>query len=316
MDTDMIKGKAMEIGIQAIGATRCQGLSFVREPPERLSGWRPKSAIVAIQSYRAERIETGDPLLGIVAPFARCNYYRELRKKLEKLAKFLKSELGASCYVASNGPVMEKPLARMAGIGSYGLNRIIQNPVHGSRIVIGEILTDLDLTPDDPSPELSEECRGCGKCLRACPTGALAGSGEFKRERCLQWLKQNAGKPAWAIPIFGKTFYGCSRCQDACPANERAAEREDYPADPLTTVFLPEILRLDDEGIRERFRGLQMSASWIPPEALVENALIILSKSPEGRDFVKDFSRNGRPSLRETALRLLETGPMGGTGRT
>lgn len=308
MNNDIIKAKAKEFNIIETGITSAENIEFIRDVPEFFKTHKAKTAIMSIQNYNSDLIKTNDNLHGIIAPFARGNYYKELRKKQEKLAKFLKSEYGASCYISSNGPIREKPLACKAGLGSYGMNHIISSPKYGSNIIIGEIITDIEIEFDEPSEEFDNRCLECGLCIKSCPSKALRKNMIINRERCLQHLSQNIETSPEFWPIWGKRFYGCSSCQDVCPKNIHAEKRK-LSAEEIWnsgTVYLPEIIFLNDLEIKEKFKGRQMSAGWINPEALIKNALIILSQSDEGREYLYKFKEFGRESLKGYTISLIE----------
>lgn len=308
MTQNTIKAKAKELAIPATGIARADSIEFIREIPEFFKAHKAKTAIISLQNYSSTYIPIEDGLYGIIAPFARRNYYKELRKKQEKLAKFLKAEYGASCYISSNGPIREKPLACKAGLGSYGMNHIIASPEYGSNVIIGEIITDIDIEPDEPSPEFDRRCLECGLCIKACPSKAIEYNSPIKRERCLQHLSQNTETPPEFWPIWGKRFYGCSSCQDACPKNKKAIARQEESEEMQEAgkVYLPDIIFLENTELKELFKGRQMSAGWINPESLIKNALIILSQSPEGMEFLYRFKEKGRESLKGYAELLIE----------
>ncbi len=160
-----------------------------------------------------------DPLRGEIAPYTRANNYEALRQKLLTLAGLLKTKYGArskvfSCYVS----LCEKPIAVRAGIGYYGKNGIVITEEFGSYVVLGEILTDIEIEPYD-SP-IDKNCGNCDLCIKACPTGAIVAPYIVARNKCLQYLSE---RPC-IIPhkirlLWGNRLYGCTTCQDVCPRN-------------------------------------------------------------------------------------------------
>lgn len=307
ISTDYLKRKALELQIPNTRVASAFPLSFERAIPDFFKRVEPKSVIVSLQNYPSEPLLPSDPLYGAIAPFARSNYYRLLRKKQEKLIKSLKLEYGGSYYVSCNGSLREKPLAVRAGLGSYGFNRIISVPGFGSWIVLGAIVSDVEFKPDEPSEQINSFCFSCGLCVEKCPSKALR-SDSFCREKCLQYLSQIPEIVDEAVPVWGSIFYGCSVCQSVCPLNidVQPFEESSVFGGIGAFVYLPDIIFMTDDEIKERFRGTQLALSWISPEALIKNALIVLSQSAEGREFLYKFIKAGRLSLRNIAALLLE----------
>ena len=305
--TEELKNKAKELGIILIKITDTEDISFTSETiPDYFKKFIPKSAIVAIQNYNFDEVSPS-PLYGINAPFVRSNYYKELKKKLEKLSKYIKNNYNGNSYISCNGSIREKILARKAGIGSYGKNQIISNEKYGSYIIIGLIITDIEFEKDSPSEMFDPFCKNCNLCVKHCPTGAINLDGTFTREKCLQYMGQNKELKEEQIKFWDNRFYGCEICQKVCPKNKNIPQRTDFPENGKIgdSVYLPEIIFLSDDEIKHKFRGSQLALSWVEPEALIKNALIALSKTEEGKKFVLEFIKNGRENMREMAKKIL-----------
>lgn len=120
-----------------------------------------------------------------------------------------------------SGPVLERYWAVKAGLGWIGKNRQLIIPHAGSMFFLGELFLDEALTPDQP---MASRCGTCHRCLEACPTHAIAEGREFNAERCLSYqLIENRGALSKeAAATMGDCFYGCDRCQQACPWNRFA----------------------------------------------------------------------------------------------
>jgi epoxyqueuosine reductase len=231
-----------------------------------------------------------------VAPFARRNYYREAVKRLRKLArKFHLAWGGAgeaqrrSYRILCNSPVPEKPLAIASGLGAPGRNGLVITPEAGSRVIIAAMTLPFALEGDGPlSGKPFPLCGGCSPvapCIRACPTGALRGDGSIARERCIQWYASGGdiqagsgrGVPPEVAAKWGRRLYGCTCCQDACPHNRgplsgAATEEGVLPA----LLDGGELLSLDDESLKARFRGTALGMAWLSAETIRRSVRLAL----------------------------------------
>jgi epoxyqueuosine reductase len=180
--------------------------------------------------------------------------YARLREKLDELGR----KLGGSyrVLVDANQHVDREGAAR-SGVGFYGKNTLLITRRHGSWVVLGTLITDVEL---EPSPPLGLDCGECRLCIDACPTGALDEPGTLDSTRCLSyWTQAQAPPPAEYRAALGAQVYGCDICQDVCPWNrgiEKRREGEQLPPDATPHVSLVEWLRSDPDGLRERFARL------------------------------------------------------------
>lgn len=232
-------------------------LTRLTDPATRLKA--AKSVVTACLSYHTGETPSGSPGLGIIAPYTRANYYGELKSRLEKVAAALEGEFGASTRVSSNYVTLaEKPLAARSGLGFYGKNGIIISPRHGSYIVLGEIVTDLEFEADQP---LDTGCGECAACMKACPTGAIERPGVINRGRCIQYIGERRGTvPADIREAWGNRLYGCSTCQDVCPFNRDipAAAPQGPRAHVGHGMPLEEAIGMTDREFSRRFEGNQI----------------------------------------------------------
>ena len=245
-------------------------------PRKHLAGAR--SVISAFEYYHKNGGPESDPSMGKVAAYTSANHYLDLKIKLETLAGFMAKEFGCrtkvfSCYVT----LAEKPLALKAGMGFYGKHGVIITPEYGSYVVLGELLTDLDLEPDPPS---RLQCGDCTLCMDACPTGAITAPYMLDRGRCIQYISERRGVvPPEVRDVWGNRLYGCSTCQDVCPFNARLTPT------PREVVFgrvggaipIGEVLAMDDPGFRSRFSNNQIGMR--EPAAIKRNAIIAAGNS-------------------------------------
>jgi epoxyqueuosine reductase len=180
--------------------------------------------------------------------------YAQLREKLDELGRRLGG--GYRVLVDANQHVDREAAAR-SGVGFYGKNTLLITRRHGSWVVLGTLITDVEL---ESTPPLGLDCGECRLCIDACPTGALDEPGTLDSTRCLSyWTQAQAPPPAEYRAGLGAQVYGCDICQDVCPWNrgiEKRRETEPLPPDATPHVSLVEWLRSDPAELRERFARL------------------------------------------------------------
>jgi epoxyqueuosine reductase len=222
---------------------------------------------------------------GPVARYARGDDYHDIMMiKLEDLHRWLESELcrpiGGKAYV-DTGPILERDLARRAGLGWFGKNTNLINPRIGSFFFIGVLLVELDLVSDAPFD--ADRCGSCTRCLDACPTDAFVGPRLLDATKCIAYLTIEA---KGAIPPeqrekIGGLIYGCDVCQDVCPWNVRFSqeirEKAFRPRDVLdgdARAIARRILSMDDDAFRKDFKGSPMKRA--KRRGLARNAAMVL----------------------------------------
>ena len=180
--------------------------------------------------------------------------YAQLREKLDELGR----RLGGSyrVLVDANQHVDREAAAR-SGVGFYGKNTLLITRRQGSWVVLGTLVTDVEL---EPTPPLDLDCGECRLCIDACPTGALDEPGTLDSTRCLSyWTQAPAPPPAEYRIELGAQVYGCDICQDVCPWNRGIEKRradKALPEDATPHVSLAEWLRSDPDELRRRFARL------------------------------------------------------------
>ena len=165
-----------------------------------------------------------DPELGFVSRYALGrDYHKLMRARLQKLADRMAGEIGPFGYRAfsDSAPVLEKALARNAGLGWIGKHTNLINRRAGSWFFLGELYTDLPLPADKAE---SDHCGTCVRCIEVCPTQAIVGPQQLDARRCISYLtiELRGSIPVELRPLIGNRIYGCDDCQLVCPWNKFA----------------------------------------------------------------------------------------------
>jgi epoxyqueuosine reductase len=211
------------------------------------------------QARDAESV-LADPALGYVSRYAMGrDYHRVMRPALARLAEDIAAQVAPHDYrvYVDTGPVLEKALARNAGLGWIGKHTNLIARDAGSLFFIGEILTDLPLPEDEPA---SMHCGSCSACIPACPTGAIVAPFKLDARRCISYLtiELEGEIPEELRPAIGNRIYGCDDCQLVCPWNKfaRSASHPDFKVrHGLDAPRLSALLGWSPEDFTQRMAG-------------------------------------------------------------
>lgn len=166
------------------------------------------------------------------------DYHEVLREKLTALAQYIEQVTGCTTRpCVDSAPLRERYWAQQAGLGFIGRNNCLIIPGKGSFFFLGEIVTTAQLPPDVPC---TMTCGDCGKCVKACPTGAMRDDGIVDATRCLSCLlieDHSDTLPEWVAGVIGDRVVGCDECQLCCPHNERAVPTSIEDFTPTETVM-------------------------------------------------------------------------------
>ena len=308
LETD-IKQKALDLGFDAVGITTAEPIEichveYFRQwldnghaaemgylhrnldkrfaPAQLLPG--AKSVICVALNYRPEcsrsfQLRDGKqdacPTLRIANFALYEDYHPFIKDRLFQLATFIRRVGGAHAdemkfkACVDSAPLAERALACRAGLGFIGRNRMLIHPELGSQILLGELITTLELVPDEPMEDVS--CGDCGRCIRACPTGALAADGSFDARKCISYLTIEAPlrssppfeggvaggrggcnplppsgySPLAGGELFKNYIFGCDECILPCPHEMNAPPRRN-----MDLQHHPEWQRLTPEQIQ------------------------------------------------------------------
>ncbi|MGD0165928.1 MAG: tRNA epoxyqueuosine(34) reductase QueG [Gaiellaceae bacterium] len=297
MDAASLRKIARELGLDAIGAAPAEPyrraeraiaergerglfaeLRFTMSRPQLschperlLEGAR--SVVSAAFAYSASGADPGAGE-GRLARHARRDHYAELRLRLEALGSRLG---GAHRVFVDSSEHVDREAAVRAGIGFFGKNTLVIAPRLGSWIVLGTLVSELEIEATAP---LERDCGSCRLCLEACPTAALVEPGVLDARRCLSyWTQARATIPERFRTALGATVYGCDICQEVCPWNRGAEKRqtEPIPADSEPLVSLDFWLTASDEELLARYQRL-----YVPrrdARYLRRNAIVALAST-------------------------------------
>lgn len=219
-----------------------------------------RSVICVAVNYHRQLEESSDKQRrGKIARYALGDDYHEVMKpRLYALADAIRGRWPAAqtkCAVDSS-PVLEREFAAAAGIGWIGKNTCILNARIGSWLVLGEVLTSLDLAYDEPA---KDHCGTCTRCIDACPTKAITAPYQMDPRRCISYLNIEHRGPLneQQRRSLGTWLIGCDICQEVCPHNRKAPEGtwdEFRPRFADGTISLDEVIAMDAQIYSERFR--------------------------------------------------------------
>ncbi len=249
----------------------------LRADPRRL---RPDTlSVVSVRlPYRPAAAEAeavlADPTRAYVSRYALGrDYHRVLRARLLRLGRRLQQAVGPHGYrvFADSAPILEKALARNAGLGWIGKHSLVIQRGEGSWFFLGELFTDLPL-PVDPQPPVADGCARCSACLRACPTGAIVAPYTVDARRCISYLtiEHHGAVPEALRGLIGNRIFGCDDCQLACPWNRPAAptsEPDFAPRHGLDAAKLLDLWQWDEAQWLRRTEGMPLRrldhARWL-----------------------------------------------------
>ena len=259
---------------------------LVRGDARRSMPWA-RSVLVCAVNYNPEAPRSIDPAPGGTGWIARyawsgrggtgmdpgeargSDYHEELLPRLQLVAERLRERFGPACVTrpyVDTGPILERGYAARAGVGWIGRNTCVLNGEQGSWLLLGVVVTSLELAPDAAPVAAADRCGTCTRCVDACPTDALHGSGVdgaprlMDATRCIAYLtieKKGAIDPALREGM-GRQVFGCDICQDVCPWNRRAPAGQSGMLAPRRELVNPSLAWLgamDGPAFKRWFRG-------------------------------------------------------------
>ncbi|WP_233843132.1 tRNA epoxyqueuosine(34) reductase QueG [Dyella sp. 2HG41-7] len=226
------------------------------------------------------------------------DYHKLMRNRLQKLAERIRESIGDFGYRAyvDSAPVLEKALARNAGLGWIGKHTVLIHRQAGSYFFLGELYTNLPLPIDAPA---SAHCGTCRKCIDICPTQAIVAPYRLDARRCISYLtiEMKGSIPEELRAPMGNRIFGCDDCQLICPWNkfaQDATEPDFAPRHQLDGAKLVDLFGWSEDEFLQRTEGMAIRRagyeSWLrniavalgnaPPSSAIYNALQARSQHP------------------------------------
>jgi epoxyqueuosine reductase len=306
--TDEIREQALQLGFDVLGVASpgdlaragdrfrdfldrgwCGDMDWLERNADRRADPRVlwddvKSVIVVGMNYGPD----DDPLAalgrsdrGVVSVYARNRDYHDvMKKRLKALGRWMAATYGCALKVfVDTAPVLEKPLAQLAGIGWQGKHTNLVSRDFGSWLFLGAVYTTLDLAP---SFDEKDHCGNCRACLDVCPTDAFPAPYRLDPRRCISYLtiEHKGPIPRQFRKAMGNRIYGCDDCLAVCPWNKFARvsrEMSLQARDDLRAPALADLLRLDDAAFRVLFSGSPIKR--LKRDRFVRNVLIAAGNS-------------------------------------
>ena len=238
------------------------------------------SVITLAASYNGSNDALQAPCQGVIARYARYDdYHNALGQALGQLTRrvqLLAGEGARSLWYVDTGPLLERDLGQRAGLGFIGKHTNLISRRLGNWFFISEILTTAELQPDKPQRNY---CGKCTRCIDACPTGAIPAPFQLDARRCISYLtiELKGSIPEALRPAIGNRVFGCDDCLEVCPWNRFAGEgrlMSTHRRGDFGQMDLVELLALDEEGFKARFKGTPMQRTR--RRGMLRNAAVAL----------------------------------------
>jgi len=252
-----------------------------------------------------------NPRLGFISRYALGrDYHKVLRSRLQTLANKIQNHIGPFGYrvFVDSAPVLEKALARNAGLGWIGKHSNLINPEAGSWFFLGELYTNLPLPVDKAFTD--NHCGTCRACMDICPTQAIIAPYKVDARRCISYLtiELRGPIPEEFRPLLGNRIYGCDDCQIVCPWNKFARVSAEKDFQSRHGLDAPELIRLfqwSEEEFLNKTEGSPIRR--IGYECWLRNIAIALGNAPGSVEIIQSLQQTFSISTRTCSLGFATT---------
>lgn len=300
--THLIKKKSQELGFDLFGITSSENIEDIskyktwiengfagemdylkrniekRENPELL--FPETKSIICLGINYNQKIEFDEFKIAKYA--LGDDYHTFIKDKIRELFLFIKGfypELIGREYT-DTAPILERSLAKRAGLGWIGKNTMLINPQKGSYFLLGELFLNIELEYDSPIKSL---CGNCTRCIDSCPTDALISAGQLNSNLCIAYLTIESKNeiPDNLSDKMENYIFGCDICQDVCPWNKKFSSyseiNETLPREWITNKSLTDLLNMQQEEFSAIFKNSPVKRSKL--KGLIRNVIAMISKS-------------------------------------
>jgi epoxyqueuosine reductase len=289
------------------------------DPAAKTAGWIARYAWSGRPAPLSATAETSLP--AEPAHEVGSDYHDVLLPKLQAIERDLRARFGEELLTRTyvdTGPIVERTFAAAAGVGWVAKNTCVLNGEQGSWLLLGVVITSLELEPDAAPALAVDRCGTCTRCLEACPTGALVAPRQMDASLCISYLTiEKKGSIAEELRApMGRQVFGCDICQDVCPWNARAKRREDptgrteeHALPPRRELVNPELgwlAALDGPSFNRWFRGSPLERTR--RKRVLRNVAIAMGNSGQ-QQFVPQleaWQKGDDPVLAEAAAWALQ----------
>jgi epoxyqueuosine reductase len=338
--SDWIKGRALELGFDAVGITLAEpgkhfpfflewlaagyhGEQSYLARPDRLARRQDLEVIlpgvqslVIVGAHYGPRapspdLDSKDPDRGRISIYARGRDYHDVMlERLETLLTQFRQQAGRDVrgrtYV-DTGPLLERDHALQAGLGFFGKNCNLIQPRRGSWLFLGVLMLDVHLDEDRPANRIPDpretRCGTCERCLNACPTGALLRPYTLDSRRCISYLTTalKGTIPRELRPLMGNWVFGCDICQQVCPWNRFSRPGPLFDTMTPESSHLAKLMTLSEDDFQARFGHTPID--HIKRPRFLRNVAVALGNwgSPEATPVLARAIEDPQPLIREHA---------------
>ena len=210
------------------------------------------------------------------------DYHIVVKEKLESICNFIKPKVDRFEYIcyADTGPLVDRYLAYLSGIGYFGVNNNIINDEYGSYIFIGYIICNYRFYEYDKP--LDKTCIKCGKCVKMCPGNAILGNFEINPKRCISFLtqkKEDLSEEEISILKNNKKVFGCDICQDVCPHNnyKKITNIDEFKENLIYNLDYSKLDSMSNKEFKRKYGD--RSFSWRGKKIIIRNMNLVKKSS-------------------------------------